>query len=336
MIILYRDNGQGWEPVTEMARLAAELFEAELVSVDFKSASFLRKLDFILTRKKIDKHGRDCLVIAPSPVDLLCLTAIPSWRKRFSAVFAWIIDSFWVETIPRPIKLSRHFDHYFVTTEEDVQAWIEATNTATSWVPWGSDVLRRGGAGETRHWDLTRIGRQPPEWDDDEKTSQACFEVGIDFHGRVKGGATSDENQTKLMEHYKNTKYLLAFSNTSHHSPYTHPTRQYITARWTDALACGATVAGIPPSETSIEGLLWDGATLNLGSTQMKRGLGIIRDAVQSWRPEQATKNHKMSLKRLDWRWRFAEIAKIMNLRPRALDDEILLLKKQLDTLERQ
>lgn len=330
MVILYCNNGQGWEPVTEMAKLAAELFEAELIFIDFNSPSLFAKLEFVLMKRKINRTSQTCLIIAPSPVELLCLTSFLGWRKSFSNISAWIIDSFWVNSIPKPIKLSRHFDHFFITTEEDIPVWVEATKTATSWLPWGSDVLRRGGMGAKRHWDLTRIGRQPPEWDDDEKTSDVCLELGLCFQGRLKGGETSDMNQNILMEHYKQTKFLLAFSNTAHNSPHTHKTRQYITARWTDALACGATVAGVPPNEESINRLLWSGATLDLKSIQLKQGLKIILNALESWTPEQATKNYKMSLERLDWRWRFAEIAKEMNLKPKKLEDEIKVLENKL------
>jgi hypothetical protein len=37
-----------------------------------------------------------------------------------------------------------------------------------------------------------------------------------------------------------------------------------------------------------------------------------------------------MSLERLDWRWRFAEIAKVMNLSPKKLHAEIKLLETKI------
>jgi hypothetical protein len=42
-------------------------------------------------------------------------------------------------------------------------------------------------------------------------------------------------------------KFVLAFSNRVHQAGYTHPEREYLTARWVDSLAHGAVIAGIAP-----------------------------------------------------------------------------------------
>jgi hypothetical protein len=330
MIIISSNYGKGWEPIQEMVKLAAELFDAELIILDDKSPTFFSQLEIIFFKRQINPEAETCLLIAPDETALLYLFSLPGWRKRFSYISAWVIDSFYPDHISKLVKLSHHFDHVFITSEEDIPAWTDSIKTPTSWLAWGSDVLRRGGNGSDRPWDLTRIGRQPPEWDDDANTERFCRDLGLRFHGRIKGGETSDKNQRLLMEHYKQTKFLLAFSNTVDGSTYTHPSRQYITARWTDALACGAVVAGIPPNENSINRLLWNGATLDLKSVEIKQGLKLISNAVESWRPDQATLNYKMSLERLDWRWRFAEIAKLMNLSPKKLHAEIKLLETKI------
>ena len=201
-------------------------------------------------------------------------------------------------------KFSRPFDHIFITLEEDVAAWSEAMKTPTTCLAWGSDVLRLGVTKVDRVWDLARIGRQPPEWEDDENTKKRCAEKQLSFHGRVNGRDTAEKNQNALKDLYQQTKYLLAFSNSVDLSLYTHPTRQYITARWTDSLACGAIVAGIVPNEPSIKRLLWDGATLDLKSIKINEGLQVIAEAAKTWKPEQAINNHQLALERLDWRWR--------------------------------
>ena len=43
------------------------------------------------------------------------------------------------------------------------------------------------------------------------------------------------------------TKFALAFSNRVSPEGHTHPEWEYITGRWTDVLASGVSVAGIPP-----------------------------------------------------------------------------------------
>ena len=138
------------------------------------------------------------------------------------------------------------------------------------------------------------------------------------------------KNQLAIMQLYQQSKFLLAFSNFAHPSNYTHPTRQYITARWTDALACGAIVAGIVPNEPSIKRLLWDGTTLDLKSININEGLQVIAEAAKIWKPEQAINNHQLSLERLDWRWRFAEIALVLNESPKRLGEEINILKQKI------
>lgn len=331
MLIVYIDNGSGWEPITHMVNLAAELFEAELVVLNVKTPRTLwSKLEMFFLRRQKLVGTEACLLVYPDAVSFLRLPQIEGWQIRFSSLAVWVIDSFWVDRIPKAAKLSRPFDHVFITSEEDIPAWTNAMRTPTSCLAWGSDVLRIGVATADRTWDLARIGRQPPEWDDDEHTKKRCANKKISFHGRIKGEDTAAKNQAVLKNLYKQTKFLLAFSNAAHFNHYTHPTRQYITARWTDALACGAIVAGIAPNEPSINRLLWDGATLDLKSIKIDEGLEIIAEAVKIWKPEQAKKNQQLALERLDWRWRFAEIAIVLGESPKRLDEEVKLLKQKI------
>ncbi|MCK8232088.1 hypothetical protein, partial [Erwinia amylovora] len=86
---------------------------------------------------------------------------------------------------PLVAKYSKTFDHVFITSAEDICAWEKVTKTTATWLPWGADVLRLGGSGAERPWDLTRIGRQPAEWEDDENTGKMCADIGLTFHGRL-------------------------------------------------------------------------------------------------------------------------------------------------------
>ena len=241
-----------------------------------------------------------------------------------------MIDSFWVNRIPNIIKHTRQFDHLFIITEEDVSEWVKSTKTPTTYLAWGTDALRLGGKNRERPWDLTRIGRQPPEWDDDSLTKKMCSDQNLSFHGRLRGFDTAYKNQEMLMKLYQQSKFVLAFSNIANPTIYTHPKRQYITARWTDALACGAIVAGIPPKEPSIERLLWEGATLDLKSIKIEDGLKIISEATKNWHHEKAEFNYKKSLEKLDWRWRFSIIADTFNLSPKLLNIELELIKQKI------
>lgn len=319
----------GWSPINHMVDLAVELFEAEVLRIQDQPSLF-RKLQAIVSAKRTPTDGDTCLLICASPSDLLSLLMIEGWKTRFKFIAAWIIDSFWIDWIPTSISRARPFDHLFVTSEEDIPAWIEAMKTPTTWLPWGSDVLRLGGKDPERAWDLTRVGRQPPEWEDDLVTEKACQELNLSFHGRLPEPSDVGRNQQMLMELYRQSKFLLAFSNTAAPAPYTHPSQEYVTARWVDALACGTVVAGIPPKGPSVDRLLWPGATLDLGTIRREDGLHAISEAVDHWRIEQAESNYRQSLKRLDWRWRFAEIAKVLQESPKPLNDELELLRQTM------
>ena len=92
------------------------------------------------------------------------------------------------------------------------------------------------------------------------------------------------------------TKFTLAFSNRVSPNPQTHPTREYITGRWTDSLAAGATVAGIPPRSESVQSLLWPEALLDIGTVNQTEGLKVIDSMVRDMDPGTcATQLHKIA-----------------------------------------
>jgi hypothetical protein len=124
------------------------------------------------------------------------------------------------------------------------------------------------------------------------------------------------------------TKFALAFSNRANPTIQTHPVREYITGRWTDALASGATVAGIPPRSETVQELLWPEALLDLGTVDQTEGLNLIASAVREWTPERAQLNYTRSLENFDWRWRFKTLAEALDIHSIDLDVELARLQK--------
>jgi len=325
LLLVYRSpSGPGWHPITALARLAARLLEAELLTLPTgREPSRPAKLAALLGRRR---RQEPCLLLCSGPEDLGALLLVDGWR-RLGPVVAWVIDSCWTERIPGLARHGRTVDRYFITGEEDATTWQRAVGRPVEWLPWGTDALRLGSPGAERPIDLLRIGRQPPEWDDDEVTSAACRAAGLRFHGRPAFRDDADESQRWLLQHYGQARYSLAFSNLANPASYTHPTRDYLTARWTDALAAGATVAGIAPAAPSVQGLLWPGATLELGGVGRAGGLGLIAEAVRAWRPEQASRNARLALARLDWRWRLEVLARALEVAPAALSADLAELR---------
>ena len=333
MLIVYNDNDDSsWQPINYMVRLAAELFDAELLLVGMEDRpSLASRLGACLGRGRGDDT---CLLIARDAAELLKLLLVPRWRKRFKHVAAWVIDSFYPEFIPRTFRYARRpFDQLFITTEEDGPEWRRRMGVPTSCVPWGSDVLRLGSGNADRPVDLLRVGRQPPGWSSDEANAKACAEAGVKFHGRPQYFADNLEGQRNLMAKYSEAKFLLAFSNRVNPTNYTHPTREYLTARWVDSLASGTIVAGVLPNSPVVERMYWPGASLDLGTVDREEGLRIIAEAVQAWRPEHAIETHRNAMERVDWRWRFAEIAEALGESPGPLHAELRLLTEAASKL---
>jgi len=239
-----------------------------------------------------------------------------------------VFDSFWTNWIPPWVRASRIFDHVFVTEREDLNAWRQMLRAPVDWLPWGSDVLNLGSSNPVRQLDLVRFGRQPKEWEDDLVNAQACQSLGLTFRGRPPSFSDATDNERGLMGMLSETKFALAFSNRANPTLQTHPEREYITGRWTDALASGATVAGIPPHSESVQSLLWPEASLDIGTVDRTEGLKMIASAVREWTPERAQLNYLRSLETFDWRWRFKTLAEALGNHSSDLDAELARLQK--------
>ena len=317
----------GWDTVTLMAELLADVLEAELVRIPVQWATGRSARAASLLRRR---RGSDItVVIAPDPGRLY---DVAHWRGLLhpSAVtVGWVIDSFWTDRIPR--VAGTHFDHLFVTDTEVVEEWRAATGVPVTCLPFGADVLRRGSSRHERTVDVQRVGRQPAAWEVDDRTTAEAAGRGLVMRGRVPFGTSADGNQRHLMAAMADTKFTLSFSNAVSPAPYTHPTREYLTGRWTDALASGAVVAGVPPDCAVAAELLWPGATLHLPPEDLHAGLAILEDAANAWSPAQAERNHAMALRRLDWRWRFAQLAEIVGVQTPTLRRELESLSGSID-----
>jgi len=319
-VVYVAPGSPGYHCVYYMARLAAELLGGELVVLRPRNIALIHKVMTILPR---GGDGVDCLLISPSPADLSSILQFTNWRQKYRMLIAWVFDSFWTENIPRFARWTRVFDQICITEQEDLDTWSRVVHAPVEWLPWGSDVLRLGSDNPSRQFDLLRFGRQPLQWDDDLVTARGCDARGMTFHGRPPFQQDAIDNELSLMNSLRNTKFALAFSNRVSPTPQTHPVREYLTGRWTDALAAGAIVAGIPPRSGSVTSLLWPEALLDLGTVDQCGGLEVITCALRDWTPARATLNYLKSLERLDWRWRFKKLAEHFGIQSEGLEKEL-------------
>lgn len=317
----------GWGPISHMANLASDLLEVPLEKPALREFSLWRRTR--LTVLPLAKDGEAWkLYIARSPVSLKRYLALPEFDRPHRRV-AWIIDSFRSDIMLSP-RLFRYFDLVVYTQKGEREAYERVAPGRTIYLPWGADVLEFGTGTGDRDIDLLRVGRQPEAWDDDARSATLCKMTGLRFQGRppIDPDADPSLEQKRLMGWYGRSRFLLAFSNLVAQSEYTHPTKDYITGRWTDALAAGATVAGIAPMrDASCEDLLWPGATLEFDRIDPARNVETLRAAVAEWTPEVARQNYCEALQRLDWRWRFKTLADRMELRAPKLAADLERLK---------
>jgi len=313
--------------VTLLSRLAARLLGGtEIISSGENPAAIQRAL--ALAPRRRGRHI--CLVIAPQPAHLVRVLRAEHWLRGYQHVVGWVIDSWWDDRIPRVARGLHHYDHIFVTEREVVDSWRETTGTPVTWLPFGTDALDMGTGDPVRPVDLQRFGRQPTSWDDDATNAAEAKARGFNYRGRPPFLTDPVANQRTAMAAFGRAKFTLSFTNRVSPAAYTHPTREYLTGRWTDALASGASVVGMPPACASVRDLLWPTALVELTDTHRDTGLDVVASAVDSWTPSVASTNHHLALERLDWRWRLQEIAKLVQITPGPLEEDLARLHSRI------
>jgi hypothetical protein len=329
--VYYTDNGgRGWATVELQAVLMARLFEADLVRLDAsRGYSKVELLPGLLPRRR---RSGFALVIAPAPAHLNAVLSRHALLTAHDYVAGWVVDSFWTDRIPRIARHRGAFDHLFVTDGELVDHWATSTGSPTTWLPFGSDVLDHGSADPDRPVDVQRFGRMPPTWEDEATVALRAAAHGIRYAGRTPFSADPVANQRSLLRAAGRAAFTVAFSNAAAPADYTHPTHEYLTGRWTDSLAAGAVVAGIPPTCQATRELLWDGALLELEGIDLESGLAAIKAARDSWTPVRARHNHALALQRLDWRRRAQVISQVSGVTTPTLVAELSRLEAAIAT----
>ncbi|MDC8753609.1 glycosyltransferase [Erythrobacter sp. sf7] len=236
------------------------------------------------------------------------------FKSRYENIAVWIIDSFNHQWTPPAVSL-RDIDIVAVMRPNDEANFEKIAPRRVIVLGWGSDVLGFGSGTGDKSVDILRLGRQPGEWNDDIITASLCRQAGLSFEGRPPLLDDPSENQKSVMRVLAKSRYLIAHSNLAAPAPYTHRREEYITARWTDALACGAVVAGVQPrSDRSFDRLLWSGAFLDFDRIDLKYNIAALKEARAAWRPEVASLNYRNALAKLDWRWRLRELLNSMGI----------------------
>lgn len=330
--VVYTDpGGRGWAPVELLAELVARCLDAELVKLPTRPRLDRARRSMGLLPRRASSRGI-CVVIAPQPAHLGSIITPRYLLSGFDQVAGWVIDSFLDDRIPRLARGRGHFDRIFITDFELTSTWESRTGTPTGCLPWGSNVLDQPAANGDRPVDLLRVGRQPASWDDDEETARLCARMGLTFSRPPPFTADAKRSQHQLRAAMRAAKFTLAFSNLLSPASYTHQSRDYVTARWTDSLAAGAAVAGQPPRSESGRRLLWPEGTVRVSATDQVEGLERLQAAAREWHPEQSKSIRARALATLDWRIRIRDLAHSMDASIPALDAELERWQHAIDS----
>lgn len=329
-IVYVKPPGPGWAPLEHLAILAARLLNGQLhIASLTRRQRVMADLLASLPRKR---GGEVCLIIAPQARHLAGLVDLTHLFKGDSYVAAWVIDSFWTESIPELAKRRRrgaHIDKYYIADAEFVDEWTRQTGLKSTWLPWGSDVLHAGSGDASRPVDCQRLGRMPEPWEDDTRTDELMKQRGLVYRGRPAFHGHAIADQAEVMASLRRTKFSLSFSNRV--SPtWTSTTHEYLTGRWTDALACGASVIGMSPRCVAASELLWAEGLVELDDVLVNSGIAAAQEAVSAWTPALARLNYTNALRRLDWRWRLLQIAGDLGVDSPGLDAEIAAVRQAM------
>ncbi|MEM6660617.1 MAG: hypothetical protein AAF666_00440 [Pseudomonadota bacterium] len=319
-------NNRGWQPITHLVKMMHEIFGARVITPGPERASLPVRLGFRVLSRRRAEGAPSLLIIAPKADKIRRFRELPEWRNTYRTVAAWVIDSFHSENLSASDGF-RHLDKLFVTWGGNIPEYQAMTNGPVIWLPWGTDALRLGHVEDSRRWDLLRFGRQPASWEDDDATSAQLAAHGLSFQGRP------DENTYDglLSRYLAQSKFILAHSNLADGSSYTHSTREYFTARWVDAFACGAGVIGVQPKSDPLFETILPEAIVNLATTDRDAELPRIRQDIQDWTPERAIRIRNMALHDFDWRWRLKDVARELDLPTERLNAELAEIQLLLD-----
>ncbi|WP_299832295.1 hypothetical protein [uncultured Roseobacter sp.] len=324
----------GWYPIDRLAALAADLMGGEARSILAHQPSALEKLTSLMRRPK-GNDDKGLLVIARGPHDLHASLLPPELMRHYGFMIAWVIDGFRHEDIPAGWRMGP-YDLLAVTRPNDEEIYRRISGKPVIVLNWGTDALGLGSAATDRTVDVLRLGRQPPAWDDDDRSARVCADHGLSFSGRPPIFDNPLENHAALMRCIGQVRYVIAHSNLAAPAHYTHPTQDYITARWTDALAAGAVVAGIPPDQDRSVDLLWPEALLTFDTIDLTANVQRLVQARANWTDRIPLLNHRMALARLDWRWRLKALVDQLGIDAPKLTGEMSRIAARLEALDAQ
>lgn len=333
MVAIPKDSG--WEPIRNMTFLLSKYLDTKPIFLNVnKSLSSTTKILSMMPRMR--KSRRKLVLIAYDPGQLYAISQLGNIFSSYGEIYGWVIDSFWSERIPRIAQKNFVFDKIFVTDPSDIPDWHHAGVKEVGASAWGTDVWTNIGNRIYSHKsnDVLRVGRQPIAWEDDSLTLKESERFGIKFEGRPKFGETTQETFQNLSSALQRSKIVLAFSNKVSPTSYTHPTKEYLTGRWVDALGWGCVVAGQVPKTAGARELLWEEATIEVSPFDLHQGVIELSAYLATNRVAPEFQVIK-SLEKLDWRWRFKDLFDEIGIFSPSLVEDLMEIENYIKEFNR-
>lgn len=271
--------------------------------------------------RKVDglaDEGADLLiVVAMGPPALRMLNAIPRWRKRYGQVVAYIPDIYPPSEKMLDLGIVRELDALFIGYSEMVDRVAALAPTPVYHLQQAADVLGALPLRAEKPIGVTAFGRQPAgltaaiaqRFTEPNSPYLAWWSPGTYPYSR-----TPELDRAGFLNMLRASQLTLCyrFEDTN---PQQYRGVSPFTARWFEAAAAGAAVAGSAPSCPEADSP--ESIQTILLSTDPLEAVSEIQALLDSGVPQEiAQLNLSLAAKHHDWRHRLVEILAVLGFGP--------------------
>ncbi len=263
------------------------------------------------------------------------LQAVPGWRKAFSTVLIYVIDP-WINWTNWPDQAPRDVDAYFVPDIRVAEHYRNVHGVKAHPIALAADVLRFGSNRKDRPLDVVAYGRQHAEYlNIIRKAFNDPRSPRFIYHDTLSSAVCSDfrSNRNLIWKLLHKSRVSLCFDVLA--TPDTRKgdrARSIIPLRYYEAAAAGTAIVGRHPSvpEMTTE-FNWPDATIKLPESPAD-ALAYLESLLDDRDRLSAihVRNHAEAWRRHDWRYRFRDMFRHLNLPlPARLLAELGVLESQ-------
>lgn len=262
-------------------------------------------------------------VLVQFPWDLMCLDAVPRWRRR-SGYAVCVIEEMWATDIDRlgpQLKVLKKFDHVFCGCAGTVQRLSEHLGRPVEYLPPGVDAIRfcPDPGADRRCIDICAIGRNSPETHAAllaHANATGAFYLYDSFQP-PRIARTPHEHRVLLASQIKHSRYFVS-RKAKFNRAFETAGQEEIGFRFFEGLAGGAVLLGDRPQTAVYNDLLgWEDSVIAVGADPSDLLHTISELDAQPARLEAIRRrNVRHSLRQHDWLHRWSAVIERAGLAP--------------------